>query len=171
MPEVNFVAFLRAINVGGTTKLPMDSLREIFETAGLKNVRTYLATGNVLLVSNLTSATIKKRVESRLETIHGRPIQVFIRTSDELEAILRNNPFASMPANRTVALLLENQPDPQDIASARGMKNEQIQLGQREIYIYYPDGIGQSKLQLNAIARGTARNMNTIGKLCKMCCS
>ena len=82
--------------------------------------------------------------------------------------ILTNNPFPKSAPNHTVAIFLDTQPPQDTLASATGIKNEEIRLGKREIYVRYSDGMGTSKLKIPAAKLGTARNMNTIAKLIEM---
>jgi uncharacterized protein (DUF1697 family) len=90
-------------------------------------------------------------------------------TGHELESIIASNPFYEAPGNRVVAMLLPTTPSQIDITQATGKKSETLALGKREIYIHYPDGMANSKLQIPAANRGTARNMNTMQKLAQLC--
>ncbi|RYE86040.1 MAG: DUF1697 domain-containing protein, partial [Myxococcales bacterium] len=71
-----FVALLRAVNVGGTGKLPMTDLKKICEQAGFSGVRTYIASGNVVFTSELSAAGVKARLEARLADYAGKPVGV-----------------------------------------------------------------------------------------------
>ena len=138
------------------------------ETAGFKSVRTYIASGNVVFQSAKTEAHVKATLEAVLAKYAGKPVGVLVRTAAEMALVLAGNPFKQMPANRTVAFFLDTAP-PSDAPQAVSNKvNEEIRLGLREIYVYYPDGQGQSKLKIPAAAKGTARNMNTVAKLAGM---
>ena len=166
-----FVALLRAVNVGGTGKLPMRDLVSICESAGYENVRTYIASGNVVFSSSAKEAAVKAALEKALESHAGKPVGVFVRTADELAAILADNPFPDAPPNKVVAVFLDRPPDAGTAEAVTGAKNEVVQLGTREIYVHYPDGLGRSKLKIPTAAQGTARNMNTIAKLVAMAAS
>src|SRR5258707_5424610 len=96
-----FVALLRAVNVGGTGKLPMSDLKEMCEALGFEGVRTYIASGNVVFVSRKSEAAVKAALEARLKTYAGKPVGVLVRTAAEMQAVLKNNPFPKPPANRT----------------------------------------------------------------------
>ena len=76
-----------------------------------------------------------------------------------------------MPGNQTVAYFLEGAPGSDAVKSVTNQSSEQLRLGLREIYVYYPDGIGNSKLKIPAVKHGTARNMNTTAKLTEMAAS
>ena len=92
-----FVALLRAVNVGGTGKLPMTELKSICEAAGLESVKTYIASGNVVFKSKLTEAKVKAALESALADYAGRPVGVMIRTAHEMAGTLAANPYADKP--------------------------------------------------------------------------
>jgi len=163
-----YIVLLRAVNVGGTGKLPMTELKDMCEAAGFSKVRTYIASGNVVLESSLPAAKVKSLLEARLKSYAGKPVGVIVRTAEEAAAVLKDNPFPRMPPNRTVAIFLDAPPPSDLVASAKGRKDEEIRPGIREIYVYYPGGQGDSKLRMPAAAAGTARNMNTIAKLAEM---
>jgi uncharacterized protein (DUF1697 family) len=160
-----YVAFLRAVNVGGTGKLPMTELRAMAEVIGFANVRTYIASGNLVFASALSAAKAKAALERRLDEYAGKPVGVLVRTGGELAAVLRANPFTSAAPDRTVAIFLDAPPPADALANASGLGTEEIALGKREIYVHYPDGMARSKLKIPAAKAGTARNMNTLATL------
>ncbi|NLP65800.1 DUF1697 domain-containing protein [Paraburkholderia sacchari] len=160
-----FIALLRAVNVGGTGKLPMTELRAMCEALGFASVRTYIASGNVVFQSRLSAASVKQQLERSLEDYAGKPVGVLLRTADEMAAVLAANPFASAPPERTLAIFLDAAPSADALEKASGQGTERIALGTREIYVYYQDGIARSKLKIPAAKNGTARNMNTVATL------
>lgn len=163
-----FVALLRAINVGGTGKLPMTDLKALCEDAGCTQVRTYIASGNVVFLSDRSEGDIRAVLEARLLAFAGKAIGVLVRSADDMEEAVAGNPFPQAPGNQ-VAVLFSDEPIPQDpAAAATGIAREQIRPGSRHLYIHYPDGMWQSRLRLPAEKRGTARNMNTVAKLAEM---
>jgi uncharacterized protein (DUF1697 family) len=163
-----YIALLRAVNVGGTGKLPMTELKSMCEQAGFTKVKTYIASGNVVFVSKLTEPRVKSTLEAALASYAGKPIGVLVRTAQEMAAILAANPFALMAANLTVAIFLDAPPPANALETVSNQTTEQIQPGLREIYAYYPEGQGVSKLNIPAAKTGTARNMNTVAKLAEM---
>jgi len=167
----SFIALLRAVNVGGTGKLPMTELKSMCEAAGFKSVRTYIASGNVVFQSSQTEAKVKAVLEAALAAYAGKPVGVLVRSAEEMAAVLAGNPFPEMAANLTHAIFLDNPPPADALAAVSGRVNEQLRLGQREIYAYYPDGSGASKLKIPAAKNATARNMNTVVKLAEMAAS
>jgi uncharacterized protein (DUF1697 family) len=160
-----YAAFLRAVNVGGTGKLPMSELRAMCETLGFGAVRTYIASGNVVFESKLAERTVKKKLEEALEAYAGKPVGVLVRTGAELAAVLAGNPFESAAPNQTVVIFLDAPPPANVLDSLSGQKSEEVRVGKRELYVHYPQGIGQSKLKIPLAASGTARNMNTVATL------
>jgi uncharacterized protein (DUF1697 family) len=163
-----YIALLRAVNVGGTGKLPMADLKVMCEQLGFTNVRTYIASGNVVFRSKLTAAKVKAALEARLEIYAAKPVGVMIRSAAEMADVLASNPFADALPKRVVAIFLD-APPPVDAAMAvKGQRDEQIKLGKREIFVHYGDGMADSKLSISAAKSGTARNMNTVAKLAEM---
>ena len=163
-----YVALLRAVNVGGTGRLPMSELVAMCEALGFAGVRTYIASGNVVFETKKTAPQVKAALEKRLAAYAGKAVGVAVRTADEMAAVLKANPFAKAPANRTVAIFLADAPPKDALKKTAGAKGEEMQLGLREIYVHYPAGQGVSKLKIPAAKDGTARNMNTIAKLAEM---
>jgi uncharacterized protein (DUF1697 family) len=163
-----FVALLRAVNVGGTGKLPMSDLKDICEALGFSNVRTYIASGNVVFESRKSEASIKTGLEKRLEAYADKPVGVLVRTAAEMAQVAADNPFPKLAPNRTMAVFLDRAPPADALADVRGQKDEQIRMGRREIYIHYGEGMAKSKLVVPAAKTGTARNMNTVAALAKM---
>jgi len=160
-----FVALLRAVNVGGTGKLPMKDLRTLCETLGFAEVRTYIASGNVVFNSRKSEAQVKRALEACLLEYAGKTVGVFVRTAAEMADILANNPFPAAPRNRTVAIFLDEPPPADALEAVVGRNDERIELGRREIYVHYGEGMATSKLKIPAAKAGTARNMNTVAKL------
>jgi len=163
-----YVALLRAVNVGGTGKLPMAELRTMCEAVGFTNVRTYIASGNVVFDSKLAEASVKSRLERCLEEYAGKPVGVAVRTREELAQVLTANPFKSAAPNRTVAIFLDTPPPADALTHASGQREEEMALGAREIYVHYNNGMADTKLKIPAARTGTARNMNTVAKLVDM---
>jgi uncharacterized protein (DUF1697 family) len=163
-----FIALLRAINVGGTGKLPMSDLQSLCEKAGFRNVRTYIASGNVVAERDGSEAEAKAALEAELGAYAGKPVGVIVRTGAEMSKVVADNPFPDQPASRTVAIFLDLAPPRDALKDIKGQADEEIRLGVREIYVHYPEGIGRSKLRIPAAGAGTARNMNTVAKLATM---
>jgi uncharacterized protein (DUF1697 family) len=163
-----YIALLRAVNVGGTGKLPMTELQAMCERIGCDNVRTYIASGNVVFQSKKTAAAVKKALEKELAIYAGKPVGVVLRSPEEMKQVLADNPFPNAAKNHTVAIFLDGKTSAEMLAAIRGQDEEEIALGVREIYVSYGDTMGKSKLKIPAAKDGTARNMNTIAKLAAM---
>ena len=163
-----YVALLRAVNVGGTGKLPMAELKAMCVAEGFAGVQTYIASGNVVFESKLPAAKVKAALEKRLQAYAGKPVGVVIRTAAEMAAVLAATPFPKAPGNWTVAIFLDEAPPADALSDIRGQQDEEVRLGKREIYVAYGAGMGRSKLKIPAAAKGTARNINTIAKLAEL---
>lgn len=163
-----YAALLRAVNVGGTGKLPMADLKRLGEEAGFEGVSTYIASGNLIFRSGESEGVVRKAIEEKLEAYAGKRVAVHVRTAEELADLVRRNPFAQCPPNRVVAMLIEGAPPADALEHVSGRKDEEIALGEREIFIHYGDGQADSRLRIPAAADGTARNMNTIAKLAEL---
>lgn len=163
-----WIALLRAVNVGGTGKLPMTELTAMCQQCGFTKIRTYIASGNVVFESKLTEAKVKAALETALAKYAGRPVGVAVRSAAEVAAVLAANPFPKAAPNATVAIFLDQPLPINALEAATGQKDEEMRLGLREIYVHYGLGMGTSRLKIPAAKTGTARNMNTIAKLAEM---
>ncbi len=164
----SYIALLRAVNVGGTGKLPMEDLKAMCAKLGFEAAQTYIASGNVVFRSSKKEAEVKAALEAALQKYAGKPVGVLVRTAAEMAQVSAENPFPGMAPNHTVAIFLDAKPPSSAISEAKGRNKEEIALGRREIYVYYGDGMGKTKLKMPAAAGGTARNMNTVAKLAEM---
>jgi uncharacterized protein (DUF1697 family) len=169
---------LRGVNVGGSSRIKSEALQRVYETLGFADVRTLLQSGNVLFRSTLTDrARLAKRIMQELERQLELPVQTVLRTLREVEAIVERGPALSGRADPGKLLVMFLSSVPSAAAQAALLKwhrskelPEMLELRGPEIYLYYPDGIGRSKLTNAVIERkldtwGTARNWNTLTKL------
>jgi uncharacterized protein (DUF1697 family) len=163
-----YVALLRAINVGGTGKLPMADLKAMCEEAGFAHVATYIASGNVVFESKTAEARVKSELEQRLQAYAGKPMGVVVRTATEMAAVVKANPFTKASPSQAVAIFLDKPPPADALKHAVGVNDEKMRLGKREVFVHFPSGQGRSKLRIPAAKTGTARNMNTITKLAEL---
>ena len=163
----SYVALLRAVNVGGR-KLLMTDLKRIGEEAGFNNPRTFIASGNLVFASGQSEADVSRLLESMLKTHMAAEVPVFVRTAAEMEQVAKANPFADEPGAKVAAIFLEAAPPDRSIEESRGITDERLALGRREIYVHYPSGMASSKLRLPSQIVGTARNMNTVAKLAEL---
>ncbi len=162
-----YIALLRAVNVGGTGKLPMADLKALCTELDFGRIETYIASGNVVFDSDMPAARVQAQLENRLLAYAGKTVGVFVRTASEMRTVLKRNPFSDKEPNLTYSFFL-NEPPSDVLDDVRGRNGEELHLGRREIYVYYPNGMGKSKLRIPAAKLGTARNLNTVAILVEM---
>ena len=169
---ITYVALLRAVNVGGTGLLSMKDLVALAEAVGLRNARTYIQSGNLIFESDLAKSQIQDCLAQALHNRMGRKVGVILRTPAELRSAADANPFPDRPPARVAVIFLPAAADPKAFENLLGPAGEEVRVTRSEIYIYYPEGLGRSKLKVPAIAaEGTARNVNTVRKLVSLCTS
>jgi uncharacterized protein (DUF1697 family) len=177
MPAV--ISLLRAVNLAGHNKVKMDALRELYESLGLSGAQTYVQSGNVVFRTDAKDmGRLQKRIENGIEQSFGFRTGVMLRSSLELKDVIRRNPFAKrsgIEPNKLLVSFLASEPGPEAKERIVQIKvgPEELHLDGRELYIYYADGMGRSKLTPAVIERalkvsGTARNWNTVTKLLEM---
>lgn len=174
-----FIALFRGINLGGHNKVRMAELKALHETLGLKDVVTYIQSGNIVFSSDdADPAQLSRQIEEGFAQAFGFQVKVIVRTSAELQEIIANNPFQNQAARESkwiVVLFLPARPEStalEDFAQVYAGPEELHLIGQ-EVYIYYPNSIGHSKLPHTLLekklkAAGTARNWNTVLQLQKL---
>lgn len=147
-----FVSLFRGINVGGHHKIRMNELKDLHESLGLKDVLPYIQSGNVVFTSDDADvARLQRNVEEGVEKKFHFHVEVIVRTSAELRDIIENNPFQNQPGkepNWVVVMFLTARPDitaQEDFLKAYSGPEELFFIG-KEVYIYYSNGIGRSKL-------------------------
>jgi uncharacterized protein (DUF1697 family) len=170
-----YVSMLRAVNVGGTSRLKMDALRAVYESIGLQDVRTLLQSGNVVFRSGIADRErLVKRIRQEIERQLELDVEIILRTLAEIASIVERGPVLSPQADRAKLLVMFLSAVPAAAAQAALVKwhkgPEMLEMRGPEIYLYYPDGIGRSKLSGAVIESkldisGTARNWNTLQKL------
>ncbi len=172
---MRYVALLRAVNVGDR-KVTMKELREMAEGLGYENVRTLIASGNLVFDTKKTSnAKLEATLEAAIEKTFGLFSEVMVRDPAEWAAIIKANPLpkkAKEDPAHLVCLVCKDKPDTKAIDTwlktfrEKYDKGEELKLVGREIYIGYGPSIGESKLILpKKLCTGTARNWNTVLKL------
>ena len=174
-----FVALLRGINLADRNRVSMDSLRAICESLGHTGVRTYIQSGNVVFRTKRKSAgEIALALQSALEKVAGIKSDVVLRTREQLQLAVEKNPFRSrndIPGDRLLVTFFDREPTREAAAKVNAMNlpPEEFQLIGRELYVFFPNGVGRSKFPAASItkalnASGTARNWNTVLKLLEM---
>lgn len=177
MPIV--IALLRAVNVGGTSVIRMEPLRALCESLGFRDVRTYVQSGNLVFRTTARDlGKLARRIEDAIENEFGARPDVILRTAPELRDCVARNPFAERTGIESSKLLVtflasEPTPDAREKLAAIEIAPEELHLIGRDMYTYFPNGIGISKLPSGAIAKalgtpGTGRNWNTVTRLLQM---
>ncbi len=164
-----YVALLRAVNVGGTGKLPMARLLELCADAGFADARTYIASGNVIFRNAASERQVREALEARLHAHAWKACRrLRSHAAAEIAKLVTDNPFADKPGNRVMALLTDDIIPKHPLDGAVGIRNEDVRLGRRALFVYYPDGMARTRLRLPSERNGTTRNMNTIAKLAEL---
>jgi uncharacterized protein (DUF1697 family) len=169
---------LRAINVGGTGKLPMADFKAALADLGHEDPQTLGAAGSAVIGAAARPAAVEAALEADLKARFGITTDVFARTHAELAAILKANPFASMAREKPaglIVLFLKGEPTAAGLAALRDriVGPEEVAAGPGCLYIAYGAGLGTSKLTGQIVERalslrGTGRNWNTVGKLAEL---
>jgi uncharacterized protein (DUF1697 family) len=160
-----WAALLRAVNVGGTGKLPMAEFKALCEELGLAQVRTYIASGNVVFASDRSESALRDSIEAALFAKYEKKFGVLVRSAGELAVLAAQNPWPDRPGNRVVAIFVDG---PLTLDGVTGQRDEVVVLGARAIYVDYRDGMADTRLRIPCAKSGTARNMNTVRKLTEM---
>ena len=169
---VRYVAFLRAINVGGHT-VKMDALRKLFEKMGFSNVETFIASGNVIFDSKSSDpAALEKRIERDLEKALGYQVGTFLRSCEELAAIAQHEPFDTVPDGCLMHVcFLKSAADKvtRDKLNALRTKDDDFAAHKRELFWKTRGSFGGSPAAVPfgkiAGSIGTMRNVTTVRKL------
>jgi uncharacterized protein (DUF1697 family) len=171
-----YVALFRGINVGGRQIVRMADLKELHQAPGFQKVVTSIQSGNVVFTSDdADAAALSKRIEEAFAQRFGFRSSVMVRTVGQLDEIIKNNPFRDQPEKEpkwVLVLFLANYPAStaeEDLRRAYSGPEEFHLIGQ-EMFIYYPEGMGRSKLTTALLEKklqtaGTGRNWNTTLKL------
>lgn len=172
------ICLLRAVNVGGHAIIKMEALRAMCESAGLCDVKTYVQSGNIVFRSDEPNpARLAKKIGDALERKFGVRPEVILRTTSEMRGVIARNPFArrrGIEPNKLQVMFLSSElpADAREAAVAIKVGPEEVHCNGRELYIYFPEGMGQSKLppKLAKVLKnsGTTRNWNTVTKLLQM---
>lgn len=163
-----YVALLRAVNVGGTGKLPMAELKALCEGLGLTDVRTYIQSGNAVFACDWGEARVKAALEAALSARMQNRADVLVRSAGEMAGILDRNPFARVRGNLVAVQFFDRPPAKEVLAAVAVPGHEEVRPSGREVFVHYPDGMGRSKLDLSKLGTSTARNLNTVAKLAAM---
>lgn len=167
---------LRGVNLAKHRRIKMDELRAVYESLELRQPTTFIQSGNVIfLTGERQPARLAGRIEDAFERRFGFRSDVIVRTASELQDVIVRNPFAArqgIDPSRLIVTFLGADPGREAAEKVRSMKTdpEELRLDGRELYIYYANGQGRSKLPMAAIERtlrtpGTGRNWNSVVKM------
>jgi uncharacterized protein (DUF1697 family) len=179
-PMSKFIALLRGINVGGHNLIAMSEVCDLFGDLGFGGAKSLLQSGNVVFeCSGTDPAALERLLESETAEKIGVSVDYLIRSGKAWERIVARNPFPAEAENdpsRLVVMVLKSAPAAKNLGllqcSIQGP--EIVRADGKQLYVYYPDGMGRSKLSTTLIerkleTRGTARNWNTVLKLSALC--
>jgi len=174
-----FITMLRGINVSGLRKIPMEELRGLYEAMSLANVKTYVQSGNVVFDSEEeVSSRLVERIEAQIEQVYGYNVPVLIRGTDEFKRGISGNPLLKGmnedPAQLHVTFLYSVPSEKEmGVLTPPIGEGEELAIGEKEIYLYFPNGYGRTKLNNNYFERklgipATTRNWKTVKALYEM---
>lgn len=167
------ISMLRGVNLGPHNRIKMDALRALYESLKLENPRTYVQSGNVVFrTKEKNSPALANKIQAAIAKNCGCSPDVILRTPDELRKAVAANPFseqAKREPGKVLVAFLAAAPPREAEANLESFKDfsEKLQLKGRELYIYFPNGAGRSKLPWSSIDKlvkvtGTARNWNSV---------
>lgn len=167
-----YIAFLRAINVGGTTIIKMTDLKKSFESFGLENVQTYIQTGNVYFESQEGSASaLEERIEHQLEKVAGKRIPLFVRTMREVTDMVNGCPFDPRDGEIVYVVILDRKPAKNNIDALLSQRStaDDFAVNGKVVYSLRRDR-ETSIFSNNFIEKildtpGTTRNLTTLRKI------
>lgn len=165
-----YVALLRAVNVGGRV-VKMDQLRRIFESLRLGRVSTLITSGNVIFESPQEPSALEALIERRLQKDLGYPVLTFVRTIDEIRAVVHHQPFGPGADGTQYVAFLKDKPAPASKRSLMACANDidRFHIHGREAYWLTRGGFSESTFSSAKLEKllgpATARNINTVRKL------
>jgi uncharacterized protein (DUF1697 family) len=173
------IAMLRGVNLGPHNRIKMDALRDLCGSIDLHNAQTYVQSGNIVFrTKERNLAALAKKIQAAIEKKFGFRSEVILRTTPEMRAVVARNPFAILKDIEPGKLLVDflaSAPGSEARTSVLAIKTdpEKLYVEGRELYIYFPDGVGRSKLSWSRLEKilktpGTARNWNSVTKLLAM---
>ena len=176
---IRYVAFLRAINIGGHGIIKMDGLRKLFEELDYKNVRTYIQTGNVIFETKETNlVSLTKKIEKYLQNSLGYEVYTMLRTIPEVEKIIKDNPFKKTKLDKTLHLYLTFLHDKPLMELKKSLSSFSDDIAtfktkEREVYTLYKRNNAKHPFSNNFVekklrVKATTRNWKVIDKVLAM---
>lgn len=171
------IVLFRGMNTGGV-RAPVAEQRAMAEAMGLKNPRTLLASGNLVVESDRDPAALEADIEAAMLDRFALKISAMVRTDRQWAELISANPFPAEARNdpsRLQVMVMKQTPKPEAVEAVRAFAVGEERLIQtpHALWFWHPDGIGQSKMaekatQVRLLGMGTARNWNTVMKLADM---
>jgi uncharacterized protein (DUF1697 family) len=172
------ISMLRGVNVGGHNRIKMDELRALYESLKLEGPKTYVQSGNVIFRTKEKNVEkVAKKIRTGIEKTFGFSPEVIVRSTDETRKAIAATPFAGrdLEPGKILVTFLGGEPEKEALEKFLGLKGypEEVHVKGRELYIYFPNGAGKSKLPWSQVERllkvtGTARNWNSVLALLKI---
>jgi uncharacterized protein (DUF1697 family) len=173
------ISMLRGVNLGPNRRVKMEALRSLYESLRLRDVRTYVQSGNVIFrTEERDIALMTKRLQKAIEKTFGFQCDVILRTTSELRGVIARNPFANrrgIEPSKLLVTFLASDPGEEARKQVRKIKTnpDELWIDGREMYTYFPNGMARPKVSWAAIEKilkisGTGRNWNSITKLLEM---
>ena len=165
------VVLLRAVNLGPRNRIAMPDFRSLLERLGCKDVQTYVQSGNAVVTTRRSAASLQTAVTAALRNDLDLPVDVLVRTADELDAVVAGNPFAGEDLSPTSlhAVFLDG-PAPSEVPD---VSPDRIVPGDRVLYVAYAVGSQDSAagkvLGRKGLPVATARNWRTVLALQDLC--
>jgi len=172
-----FISILRGINVSGQKKIIMLDLKALYEDLGFHNVKTYIQSGNVVFKS-VNEKNLNKKIETKIFEKYNFFVPVIIRNLEEIKNALLNNPLLKeddIDVSKLHITFLEEGPLPENIEKLKEIdqKPDLFKINKKDIYLYTPNGYGNTKLNNNFFEKklktnATTRNWKTVNELLKI---
>jgi uncharacterized protein (DUF1697 family) len=167
------IVLLRGVNLVKHNRVSMPILREALTEVGFEEVATYVQSGNVVVTTSRTPAAVAKAVAAAIDERFGLDVGVAVRTRAELAKIVERDPLGSVADDpkRYQVTFLDSPPDHAALEKleAAAVGGERVEAVGREIYTWYPGGMGRSKLARlvsgKALGNATSRNWSTVTAL------
>lgn len=171
------IGILRGINVGGKRKILMADLKSLCEELGLKNVKTYIQSGNLIFNSDKPNSELENKLEKAITEKFGFDVPVIVRTEKELESSISKNPFIAKDADiyQLHLTFLKEKPNEEDIERILTFNYEpdKFKIAEKDIFIFCAGKYHESKLTNNFFEKqlevgATTRNWKTVMKLSEL---
>ncbi|MCB0431010.1 MAG: DUF1697 domain-containing protein [Flavobacteriales bacterium] len=174
-----YISILRGINVSGKNKIKMADLKSCYEKLGLDAVTTYIQSGNVVFrATKTTSGKLENMLTGGIHKTFGMDVPVIVRTPDEIQRVIKGNPFLpdkEIDTARLYVTFLQSLPASERLALLEDFSSppDEFRIIGHEVYMHCPVSYGNSKLSNTFFENklkvpATTRNWKTVNELMKM---